>query len=315
MAKPIIYTSEDTNGPGVALTGNIQNKLKQILKRCLVDGYPGKPAAGWKMIHEHPEGFSMTNGIGIINFASNQAGQSQTTAVVYLAETATDVSSAVIKGINLSSGQFKADFNSITTRHLLAFNGTLRTLKNVRWCVVADDKTAIFLINAADGYSQPVCSLYFGQFASDYFKDEAAFICAGGIINTINSATDNNLDAVSYLRNPKTGVVDQANPFLKIYPYSRRSQVVETKNLDYFSEETELSKALVHFDNGMCGRLRGLLYSDMLLGYGWKTSLLNLGVTNPQFNDILDFHNVGINIAFNRGYWGGCFVTDDEDYW
>lgn len=49
MTAPTIYTFDDPDGPGYQV--HVLHWLR-ILKACLVDGYPGKPAAGWSLVYD-----------------------------------------------------------------------------------------------------------------------------------------------------------------------------------------------------------------------------------------------------------------------
>jgi len=60
MSAPIYYSSKDAGvtwpAPAAAAGGNGYSKryeaIYHILKTCLVDGYPGKPGAGWSMVFD-----------------------------------------------------------------------------------------------------------------------------------------------------------------------------------------------------------------------------------------------------------------------
>ena len=45
LSKFTVYTSSDLNGPG--LISGLTGSFISILDACLVNGYTGKPAAGW----------------------------------------------------------------------------------------------------------------------------------------------------------------------------------------------------------------------------------------------------------------------------
>ena len=48
-AIPVVYKSSD---PGAPALSNYNNSLYEVVKSCLVDGYPGKDAAGWSVVYD-----------------------------------------------------------------------------------------------------------------------------------------------------------------------------------------------------------------------------------------------------------------------
>lgn len=116
-----VYTHHDVAGPGLNLTGNNLERLKQILIPCLVNGYSGRQAAGWSLVQNLATGFSLERAVGgIINFTrppTNVYGLQ-----VYLAESLTSISGSPPAGQNLRSGPYSASSNpSEANRHWISF--------------------------------------------------------------------------------------------------------------------------------------------------------------------------------------------------
>ena len=105
-----IYSSLDTGAPILPNRSSqrLIDNLLIVLKACLVDGYTGKPSAGWTLAHAHANGFSLSNGEGIISFVHNAANAVQ----VYLMEAITNGSAALPEGVNRRSGPW---FEGATT--------------------------------------------------------------------------------------------------------------------------------------------------------------------------------------------------------
>src|SRR5690554_3548426 len=154
MSTPRFYSWDDDGSPGRALSGNLQNRLKQILVPCLVTGYGSKPGAGWTIGHEHANGFSLINADGnVVNFVSDLPAQAPYPAIsnlsihIYAAESLTDTSNAIINGVNLCSGTYRKGIPELANypRHMLGYaRETLQQqLSALQWTLVADDKTFI----------------------------------------------------------------------------------------------------------------------------------------------------------------------------
>src|SRR5690554_114320 len=154
MSTPRFYSWDDDGSPGRALSGNLQNRLKQILVPCLVTGYGSKPGAGWTIGHEHANGFSLINADGnVVNFVSDLPAQAPYPAMnaqvihIYAAESITDVSGAIIDGANLCSGTYRKGVPELANypRHALGRASYLlqSQLSTLQWTLVADDNTVI----------------------------------------------------------------------------------------------------------------------------------------------------------------------------
>ena len=66
------YSSLDDGAPLLPAVSSQRfiDNLRIVLINCLVTGYASKPGAGWTLAHDHPDGFTLSNGEGYINFVS-----------------------------------------------------------------------------------------------------------------------------------------------------------------------------------------------------------------------------------------------------
>ena len=317
-SKPIVYSWDDVGSPGRNLTGNKQNRIKQILKACLVDGYGDKPAAGWEMVHEHPNGFSMTNGFGVVNIVSDVEVFGGSVGMdfisLFLAEGITDTSGAILKATNLVSGG-----NTNSSHHKVPLeNSMITNLSYLRWSLYADAKTAILVFFSR--YVNTGGVLYIGEFNSYLGKDN--FVALGGTFGSSNFSDFASLHtSVTSLRDLETGLI--TNKFVDFYgmPHGLDRNKDATNYLssniigsDFF-EFTRIPVALNGV--GIVGTLRGLLFSPQLYR-SFHVLPRSFTIDGLVFADYaalpLDF-GTGDLIATTFSWMGNVSVTDNEDYW
>lgn len=295
-----VYTSLDAGAPVLpALSSQrIIDNLKVILMACLVNGYSGKPAAGWTVGHEHADGFSLSNGEGYINFVH----ASSTAFACYLMESLTDKTTALAGGYNRRSGPW-FDGQTTTLRQYFYNGGFSSTSANKQWMVVADDKTAIVFLTGAPAPAIDVTNyygggLYFGRYLSWF--DGTGFCCLGGSTGVTSPAlltSPGNIPG-TVLRNPFTGLVDQGSA-----PGYRVSLATDNANSAIRSRSTfrlstlrpvrqamlgvgaVISGGTVTVDSAFCGLLRGMLQDPMLGDTYAQYALPLLGVASPGYND------------------------------
>lgn len=172
------YSSLDTGAPSLPSNAGQRflDNLKLILMACLVNGYDSKPAAGWSLGHDHADGFSLSNGEGLINFVS----VSHQAVAVYIMESISDGSTALAQGYNRRSGAW-FDGQSTSIRHYHYSEYLRTTYQNKHWAVVADERTATLLWLASDTALEP--SYYGGgalHFGAYYPSMGGAGFCALG---------------------------------------------------------------------------------------------------------------------------------------
>ncbi|WP_349571021.1 hypothetical protein [Azotobacter salinestris] len=275
------YSSLDAGAP--ALSGDLYDRVRQVLLACLVNGYGSKPAAGWTVGHDVSGGFSLGNGDGYINWVRNAVAQY---LGVYIMESITDGSTALATGINRRSGGWGDDVTTTERGYFYQSNG-FNGGTNPHWSLVADSKTVIFLAgaggNGADAGSTPLgFAHYFGAYISAVGFEGAATFCSLG--NGSNSASTHALGRGSQrygscLRNPETGLVSQGvlarygvspavhwrdNPAVITVPVllPSRLQPVRAALLYHGGEYTAQTSG----EAGIAGYLRGLISEPTLAG-------------------------------------------------
>lgn len=328
-----VYTSLDAGAPVLpALSSQrIIDNLKVILMACLVNGYSGKPAAGWTVGHEHADGFSLSNGEGYINCVH----VSISTFACYLMESLTDKTTALAGGYNRRSGPW-FDGQTTATRQYFYSSSYYGTNPNKQWMVVADDKTAIVMLTASSSPAIDVGSsyggaLYFGRYLSWF--DGTGFCCLGG--GTSQSAPPlmtSNSYAGTVLRNPFTGLVDQGSaPGYRVSLASdNANSAIRSRSKFYLNRLRPIRQSLLGsgaglnggagpYDAVFCGLLRGMLQDPMLGDTYAQYALPLLGVASPGYNDRIKpitwpDGKVVMPLYPNTGD-GGMFVSLDPADW
>lgn len=150
-----IYTATDINGPG-PLTGTT-GSLITLLDACLVNGYTGKPAAGWtKPIANSGSVYgAWTQGTGsgftlfINDFQQAGAGGKEAWAVGW--ETITQVESGTGSlNVGAGFGQFPTPAQSLTTGHIPWRKSTTADTTPRYWILAADAATMYLWIQTGD---------------------------------------------------------------------------------------------------------------------------------------------------------------------
>lgn len=209
-----LYTSLDTGAP--VLSGSQFSRVRQILLACLVNGYGGKPAAGWTVGHDVAGGFSLFNGVAYINFVE---GSSVYTHAAYIMEAITDGTTALAGGVNRRSAGWYDGATVNERQGWYTGSSGLNSTSNPYWLVAADDKTVIFAFGGgtttADLPGGSGGIHYFGQYINASGLTGAGAFCSLGGNMSDGSST---LTFLNYggrygtsLRNPFTGLVAQGD--------------------------------------------------------------------------------------------------------
>ncbi len=329
MSTPRFYSWDDDGSPGRALTGNLQNKLKQILVPCLVTGYGDKPGAGWTVGHEHANGFSLINADGnVVNFVSNLPAQAPYPAMrpeaihVYAAESLTRTSEAIIDGANLCSGTFRKGFVELSgyARHSYPYASFVldNQLPSLQWTLVADDKTFTLSCSTAGSNNDPTYS--FNVHAGEVILDAyipGSFVVLGGSIPSFAALEPMFAYSVGY-----TSPMDLSTGLLLFTqvgaePYRSESALNKTNKSGRAPARINLQQPRLLCGNEFVGRLRGVVYDDVIRHeYGWEEHLKVLGFSGTNFTDrgklvLLD----GYNYAFARSNSGNSILTDNPAFW
>lgn len=204
-----VYSSLDTGAPALPSVSSqrLFDNLRLVLLACLVNGYAGRPAAGWTVIHDVADGFSLSNGEGVINLVavSNMA------VAVYLMEAVTDPSTALAGGVNRRSGPWY-EGQSTTGRQFFYLTSFTGQISNKGWVLVADAHSVTLSLQASstavDVAPGNAGMLHFGRYYPAL--GGVGFIALGGRSGstTLPEFFKSNSMGTS-LRNPYTGAADQ----------------------------------------------------------------------------------------------------------
>jgi len=314
------YKWDDSGAPGRNLSGNIQNRMLQILRACLVDGYGSKAPAGWSMVHQHDNGFSMTNGpqSGIFNFVSGLTGMRAYDVHVYLAETAGDTSQAIIGGTNVKSGLYTVGQTDPGTRHAFSpYDITTIYLSSLVWHMVADEKSFALNMVASNVASNDwgTYSLYIGETLNDVgLAGTATFVALGGGIHTTGGTGQYKPFSFgnTVLRDQLTGLIGGATT--QAWPYLQEG-TMKTLLPDGLPADLQLQQARLYSDTSFVGRLRGVLLDDVLFRTKFQFSLRAMGLSETV-SEIGKVVTVGgIPLALAASYYANGFHTTDAGYW
>lgn len=307
-----MYSSLDTGAPDLsgANTPRLLDTLRIILRACLVDGYGTQAPAGWTIGHQVGNGFSLSNGEGVINFVHVDTFNVQ----IYLMESINDPSTPLAGGVNRRSG-FWFDGETTTSRQF--FYSTAAGSITKSWALVADDKTVTVMVQAnvpnVDNTNPAIAQvLHFGR----YFPVLGGVgFCAlpggaqyGSSINFWASSSQPG----TCLRNPFTNLIPQGaapgyalgNPPGIAITASMRVPTFMPRVLQFFragllAGGTGLSGATFTPATAIyAGALRGLLV-DPFVGIARLSQILGAcGVASPVANDRLKAVTVG-----GKAYW------------
>ena len=329
MSTPQFYSWDDNGSPARGLSGNIQNRLKQILVPCLVTGYGDKPGAGWMIGHEHPNGFSLINADGnVVNFVSNLPAQAPYPAMnywtihIYAAESLIDTSSAIIDGANLCSGTYRKGLPELSgyPRHNLsdANYSMISELSTLQWVLVADNKT--FILNCSSSSSSQSLYFSFTLYAGKSLLDielTGNFVVLGGDISYYSYSSYAYAFSSGYSSpiNLSTGLSGHVR--VGTHPYSSTRDIDPTAQTTKPLSRLNLQQPRLFYGTDFVGRLRGVVYDDVLRSlYGWQEHLKVLGFSGANYTDrgklaLID----GYNYAFARSRSGNSILTDNPAFW
>lgn len=293
------YSSLDDGAPLLPAVSSQRfiDNLRIVLINCLVTGYASKPGAGWTLAHDHPDGFTLSNGEGYINFVSVNSSN----VAIYLLEALTDTSKAEVQGYNRRSGRW-SEGSSLTARHYHNGQYFYRFIDNKGWCLIADRETVTLQWLAASTDLDPNGGyggvLHFGRFWSAV--GDAGFCALGGGASSGSTARLSGDVVGTLLRHPFDGTVVQGEPCYHagLFNESGQSQQQSPINPAGLPSLRPLRVALLGYGSVLsgstdarsgrhCGRLRGLLCEPSLSAAYVSKVLPLLGVANPVWQDKL----------------------------
>lgn len=297
-----VYSSLDTGAPALPSTAGQRffDNLRLILLACLVNGYGSKPAAGWTLVQDHADGFTLSNGEGFINIVN----VSNSTVAIYLMETVTDGSAALAVGDNRRSGPWY-EAQSVSGRQYLYTPYFSGTQTNKHWAVVADGRTATLQFYsytaAVDTTTSFSGAFHFGAYRPAF--GGSGFCALGGNVTSNGypvMASPSGVTAGTVLRNPFTGAVDQG-----VSPGYRVGVAMETVNAGLYAK-VQLAPTILRpvrasiMARGVgvsgstsgnadanCGLLRGLIAEPALTDARLSKVLPFLGIATPVYQDKL----------------------------
>lgn len=161
-----VYSSSDAGGPGL-ITG-AANTLNVILKACLVDGYPGKAAAGWTQpiapagnISSYKLGAGSSGLACVINDNGPNVTSTYREAWITGWETVLGVGAPVGTG----TGQFPTPAQLLATGHAVIRKSVSADALTRAWQLFADAHSAIMFIATGD-----VAGVYQAFYFGDIFS-------------------------------------------------------------------------------------------------------------------------------------------------
>jgi hypothetical protein len=155
MGAPIVYAWDD---PGAPAWSGTRDGFYEVLKGCLVNGYAGKPAAGWSVVYDEwatsgNASFANAAQSGVLGLYSPADGSYVNVApAIYVAEAMIDAATPV----NGRSGD-----DAITSTSDIAFTSSIylhspgyrHTTAQREWVLIANENSAVFLVSKySSGY-------------------------------------------------------------------------------------------------------------------------------------------------------------------
>lgn len=321
MSTPRFYHWQDTGSPGRSLSGDLLNKLRTILRACLVDGYSGKPGAGWSMVHERSDGFSLTNAnrTGIINIIPGDS--SVLSFQMLLLETATDISAGLLKGENLRSGTWYQG-SSTSQRHMIFYGNDLSSTyaSSLVWSMVADENSFCLYTTCSTMEDYNVAALLYGGETLS-FGGFPSFVLLGGRLDTTTSPSRFNYplcNGFTTLRDLSTGLIPSgASPVAA----AAEMRVLNDGHADLLTGAVPKlwPRPMTLMAGGKpVGYLRGVVFEPLLLGGGDAFGLQALGLAATPDNrgklaTLGDRHFALVSADKWKG--GCCLLSPDPEFW
>lgn len=319
-----VYRKGDAGAPALAYTtvqATIANfaALKVLLIACLVNGYSGKPAAGWALVAEGTNYLVLRNathsGYVCLSWLNNYG------IVIHVAETFTGVTNNVMTGAGLKTGLAANN----ATPHRLELTWLVHSSANTSWYIVADGKSFIFG-GAGVGTNEPLDTntysmkpLYVGE------DSQGNYLAVGGylsVTDAINSPNYFHAQSMTVLKDPATGLLVDSAAFSPLMPA-----------MFAFNSVWKLGQPLplteVSFDRvawgksgspAMAGYLRGVAVSAALSMMNISAAIASLG--GPATTYLSGLHN-SIPLGDGYTYLPGAvralnstfFATDNPEFW
>lgn len=288
-----------------------------VLKACLVTGYPGRPAAGWKLIAEGLNYLVLRSGNDSFYLCLTHLGSG--TLAFYLSETYTGMDGNIMVGDGLKSGVATGS----TVQHVGICRRLAHSDANSSWALAADEKS--FCLGATGNLSNDVLSdipgtdsllLYVGE------DLDGLPIALGGVAGASASKLSffSAQGGVTVLKSPRTGLLIGSSAVSVSTP-----SLYSTATLTSFSsacplEQVTLGSPVWFADGAFGGRLRGLAQVfELSKAYSLNAFAKSLGrSTNLTIRDL----STPIDLADGFTYLllpvsgGDCILlTDNPEFW
>lgn len=246
MTAPTIYKSSDPGAPAIS---SFDNAVYEVLRACLVDGYPGKTAAGWLAVYDEWIGSGIatfknaaeSGVLGVVKESSTYYGSS-----LFIADAMVDATHAV----NARSGKV-----AVSDLLNLPSNGNqtrmLRSNMQSAWCVIANENFFIVYFAISESY------LYQHSFSFDWSYGN---MLAAGSLRSLRG---------------RGGISDAAlGNFFLIGGYPFNSQSSTDWHRDKFTPVYDETGAPINGD--VYARLHPLNLGSTALGYQLNEPLVNM---------------------------------------
>ena len=207
MGSPTIYMSTDANAPQLT---NYNQPTYEILKACLVDGYPGKAAAGWSVVHDDYDTngiFTITNALqtGVMGLVKSAYGQADVN--IFVADAMIDATHAVNARSGRSAISSITDLDTRNDQHRFMHRPSW-FYQN--WAVIANENFVILLMGRYQHYLTNVsqssnrdygCMLMFGAAKNPRNNDIGLgdFMVYGGFVGQAWTTFRTGQQATTYL--------------------------------------------------------------------------------------------------------------------
>lgn len=190
MAGPIVMKSTDASAP--VLTGEV-NKLRLMLKACLVDGFGAFASLGWAEAFTGTDKVAFRAGAGVRHyFRINDAGAGTGGAKEALIRGFVSMSD-----VDTGTDPFPSDAQSALTEDSLIARKSATADATARpWVVVADERTCYVFIKTGDNANNYL-TFAFGEFYSLLPSDSYRSILIARTTENSATLTADKLDTIA----------------------------------------------------------------------------------------------------------------------
>lgn len=338
-SKPIMYTSRDTGSlqiNQIAVNYMWADTFKKILVSALVTGYGDKKPAGWKLVHEHKNGFTLCNKSEtfFFNFVSGLPAQGKYPAMhnwiahVYASTGFAGSDGGKMIGANLCSGTFREGYyeSSNYSRHSLRCDYVFWPALSPWWSIVADESTFVFNAtsespNASSGKEGSprveTMTLYVGK-ATSFTGIDVNVILGGDTAGYSGTMENYGISSRGFTMpiNPINGLSESVDR-QSIFPDDESNPRSGGVNYGVIPYIELCSPNIILNNSAVVGNLRGVVNNPFLgKNSNWMGYLEQLG-HEPVYENTNKIKVVdGYNYCYARqASCGGIYMTDNPGFW